>query len=241
MTKKRPFLLAATLLALFFSPLLSAIEDCGTSVTECELRSDIKKLQSQNQLLVRQLAQMEKRLAGLERFMKAQKTATLEKLNTQQQQIDTLQKRIAFLTKENQRLRQKTDTFTVSSDGNIGIGTTSPRAKLHVNGDARFNTVGGGAFDGGSGIKFDLGEIQFAALKATACKKVNFDLSFSKSPKVFATVNHHQNSGFGVVLHDPMTVWIEEITTTACEICVREVDSDVSHDPVFVDWLAIGN
>jgi hypothetical protein len=233
----RRFTLAATLLAVFFSPLLSAIEDCGTSVTECELKSAIKKLQSQNQLLVRQLGEQIAILAAFASSSYADDTCLPPDVGCK----SPLEKRIAELEKENQRLRQKMETLTVSSGGNVGIGTKTPGAKLEVNGDARFNTVGGGAFDGGSGIKFDLGEIQFAELKATVCKKVNFDLSFSKSPKVFATVNHHQNSGFGVVVHDPMTVWIEEITTTACEICVREVDSDVLHDPVFVDWLAIGN
>ncbi len=60
MKNKRQFILAATLLALFSSPLLYAFEDCGTSVTECKLRQTIKALQEQNQKLVRQLEQMEK-------------------------------------------------------------------------------------------------------------------------------------------------------------------------------------
>ncbi|MEN8218723.1 MAG: hypothetical protein ABFS56_20595 [Pseudomonadota bacterium] len=36
MKNKRQFILAATLLALFSSPLLYAFEDCGTSITECK-------------------------------------------------------------------------------------------------------------------------------------------------------------------------------------------------------------
>jgi len=130
-----------------------------------------------------------------------------------------------------------TKAVSVSTE-EVGIGTTSPGVKLEVNGDA----LGGGAFDGRSGIQFDLGEIEFLSVTETACETVNFDTSFSKVPKVLATINHR--SGLGGV-HDPMTVWIEEITTTACQICVSDVKSYVdyrsSYDSVYVDWLAIGN
>jgi len=46
--------------------------------------------------------------------------------------LDSYEKRIAKLEKENQALRQKTDAISVSSDGNVGIGTTNPKQKLHV-------------------------------------------------------------------------------------------------------------
>jgi len=55
MTKKRRFTLTATLLALFFSPLLYAVEDCGTSVTECKLRQQIDTLQQQVEQLEQRL------------------------------------------------------------------------------------------------------------------------------------------------------------------------------------------
>ncbi|MEN8220170.1 MAG: hypothetical protein ABFS56_28235 [Pseudomonadota bacterium] len=45
MKNQRQFILAATLLALFSSPLLYAFEDCGTSVTECKLWQAIEALQ----------------------------------------------------------------------------------------------------------------------------------------------------------------------------------------------------
>jgi hypothetical protein len=68
MTKKRRFTIAATLLAFFSSPLLSADEDCDAFVTakEYKLCQTVKALQEQNQKLVRQLEQMEKRLVELE-------------------------------------------------------------------------------------------------------------------------------------------------------------------------------
>jgi hypothetical protein len=55
-------------------------------------------------------------------------------LDSQQKQIDTQQKRIAELEKENQRLRQ---AISVSGNGNVGIGTVSPGAKLDIAGDAK--------------------------------------------------------------------------------------------------------
>jgi len=71
-------------------------------------------------------------------------------LDTQQKQIDSQQKQtaklekeakisaahIAELEKENQALQQKMAAITVSRDGNVGIGTASPGAKLDVTGSA---------------------------------------------------------------------------------------------------------
>jgi hypothetical protein len=76
----------------------------------------------------------------------------LDVLKCIQSELDSQQKRIAELEKENQRLRQKTDTFTVSGDGNVAIGTTSPNSllKLHVQG-----WVGVGNVVGSNGITFE--------------------------------------------------------------------------------------
>ncbi|MDM8560977.1 hypothetical protein [Candidatus Parabeggiatoa sp. HSG14] len=49
--------------------------------------------------------------------------------------LNTQQNRITELEKENKRLRQKTDAFAVSSDGNVGIGTANPEGKLTVSGN----------------------------------------------------------------------------------------------------------
>jgi hypothetical protein len=66
MTKQ--FTLAATLLALFLSPpLLYAVEDCGTSVTECKLWQAIKALQARTAELETENEAQQKRIAELEK------------------------------------------------------------------------------------------------------------------------------------------------------------------------------
>ncbi|WP_069470350.1 hypothetical protein [Candidatus Marithrix sp. Canyon 246] len=90
MFKKQQFTLTATLLAVFLSPQIYAIEDCGTSVTECKMWQTI---------------------------------------NAQQKLIQTLTEQLKKLTKLTHKIH-------VSNDGNVGIGTTNPKAKLDVNGDA---------------------------------------------------------------------------------------------------------
>jgi len=45
--------------------------------------------------------------------------------------LDSYEKRIAKLEKENKALRH---AISVSSEGNVGIGTTSPERQLHIKG-----------------------------------------------------------------------------------------------------------
>ena len=127
--------------------------------------------------------------------------------------------------------------------GNVGINTTAPQAKLDVAGEARATSVGGEAFGGQTGIKFDFGTTVITGITAanpTVCKTINFTTTYTTRPKVTATVNHSTvNTGPGMV-HDPMGVWIEEITTTYFEACVRDLSSALDHENVDVDWIAIG-
>jgi hypothetical protein len=54
----------------------------------------------------------------------------LDVLKCLQSELDSQQKRIAELEKENERLRQLTDAISVSSGGNVG--TTNPGTKLDI-------------------------------------------------------------------------------------------------------------
>jgi hypothetical protein len=89
MTKTVALFLAAVLM-----PSASiAIEDCGTSVTECELRQEIQDLRQQNKTL--------------------------------QGQMEKIQAAMSLM-------QQKIAAITVSRDGNVGIGTTTPKKALQV-------------------------------------------------------------------------------------------------------------
>jgi len=65
-------------------------------------------------------------------FPPAKGQTPLEVLECLQSELDNQQKRIAELEKENERLRH---AISVSSNGNVGIGTTSPGEKLQVSGN----------------------------------------------------------------------------------------------------------
>jgi hypothetical protein len=58
MIQKRQFTLSATLLAVFLSPQIYAIEDCGTSVTECKMWQTINTQQKLIENLTEQLKKL---------------------------------------------------------------------------------------------------------------------------------------------------------------------------------------
>ena len=60
MIQKQQFTLTATLLAVFLSPQIYAIEDCGTSVTECKMWQTINTQQKLIQTLTEQLKKVTK-------------------------------------------------------------------------------------------------------------------------------------------------------------------------------------
>jgi len=84
-----------------------------------------------------------------------------------QRGLDSQQKQIAKLEEENQVLQQKTDAFSVSSEGNIGVSVTNPKAKLHIQGDENGNSLLLTRNTAGPYMRFKDGakvaEIQFSA------------------------------------------------------------------------------
>jgi hypothetical protein len=132
----------------------------------------------------------------------------------------------------------------VNVNGDIGVGTNAPAAKLDVAGETRTQSMGGAAFGGANGVKFDFGTAYFTGITATTptvCKKISFNTTYSTRPKVTATVNHSTINTVEGTVHDPMGVWLEEVTATYFEACVRDFnDSGLDHVDVDIDWIAIG-
>jgi hypothetical protein len=89
-----------------------------------------------------------------------------------------------------------------------------------------------------SKIKLDFGEVSIEKFSGTFCKNVAYNLSFNSTPRVVATINHRDYNDDSS--HDPVIVWLERKNNKEFRLCVREVDSDGSHDQLYVDWIAIG-
>ena len=54
---------------------------------------------------------------------------------------------------------------------------------------------------------------------------------FSQKPFVFVTVAHHHAG----LKRDAATVWLEDITTASCKICLRELENYAgSHEDIYV-------
>ncbi|RKZ74731.1 MAG: hypothetical protein DRR19_29885 [Candidatus Parabeggiatoa sp. nov. 1] len=133
------------------------------------------------------------------------------KLSGQQQQMGGLaaanqnqQLRIVELEKANQRLRQKTDAISVSSDGNVGIGTM-PGAKLDVAGLAQVDylTVNpqGGSIEGGE-IRLD----GAGAFTTWYYDNYRGRIRWHHSGAEYVTINEIGNVGIGTIPTEKLQV-----------------------------------
>ena len=87
-------------------------------------------------------------------------------------------------------------------------------------------------------MSMETGTESFPRFTGTACQVGVFAHSFPSIPNVYVSINHTRHQP--PTTHDPVTVWIEDISRDRFRVCVREVAADNSHDAhIDVDWLAI--
>ncbi len=162
------------------------------------------------------------------------------RLDTQRLQLDTQQKRIAELEKENQSLRQQTGTFTVSID-NVGIGTTSSGATLHVNGTIKVfgawenkavNTVYQASTDG-----FVVVNLIMPSGSGRSCAAQGFTDSKSSPATLRISASVVDNGGYGYSwpqyggFNMPVRKGNYWKVTTRGNVC----------SGAFVNWMPLGN
>ncbi|KAK2556579.1 hypothetical protein P5673_021492 [Acropora cervicornis] len=73
------------------------------------------------------------------------------------------------------------------------------------------------------------------------CKTLKFDVFFSATPYVIVSAYHNSDLGFMPEEHNSIATWVENINSTHCRICMKELHSPLGYDPVNIDLLAIGS
>ena len=166
----------------------------------------------------------------------------------------------------NNDLRIGTNKLFVSASGNVGIGTTTPTAKLEVNGDFKFGRFGGGTLTFGNyewGIDFDMspitspigwaranriktadpsGSIFFGAHgRGTELIKSFWTIDTPESETFFSTTNgiHLQNNGnVGIGITTPSAKLHVNNTSTSSSFLVED-SANPDSTPFIID--AAGN
>jgi len=69
----------------------------------------------------------------------------------------------------------------------------------------------------------------------TTCRTVSLPSSkFKSAPTVLVSAEHERRG----VKHDASSVWVEDVTTTSFDICVRELQNfDGAHQSIHIDWM----
>ena len=112
---------------------------------------------------------------------------------------------------------------------------------LRVEGTVMPNAVGGPAFNGSTGARFQWGEVDIPGFMSITCTEVAFDSAYTARPVVWVSTTHWRTmSRPSTSFHEAVTTWVEWVDENGFYVCVKEVDGNDSHDQVSISWLAIG-
>ncbi|XP_068753208.1 uncharacterized protein [Montipora capricornis] len=81
-----------------------------------------------------------------------------------------------------------------------------------------------------------LGETNYAF-----CETVKFNVFFSATPYVMVSACHNSHYGYMPEEHNSIAAWVENINSTHCRVCMKELHSPLGYDPVNIDVVAIGS
>jgi prefoldin subunit 5 len=157
---KTPITKTALLAAVLIPSASMAIEDCETTVTESRMKQQIEDLQRQNQAQQQNITELlqiirssVRQKINTEDLQRQNQTVLREvkelvqiilssfrqKINIEdlQQQLQAQQQEIKELQTALSSLRKKLEAISVTNNGNVGIGTASPEAKLEIAGNVK--------------------------------------------------------------------------------------------------------
>ncbi|CAH3038598.1 unnamed protein product, partial [Porites lobata] len=72
------------------------------------------------------------------------------------------------------------------------------------------------------------------------CQTFGFSKTYSSAPTVIASAAHAAGANLINPLHNSIAPWIEQINTTNCRVCIKELTNENGYDPVTINMLVIG-
>ncbi|XP_078357011.1 uncharacterized protein LOC144641875 [Oculina patagonica] len=75
------------------------------------------------------------------------------------------------------------------------------------------------------------------------CQNLAFNKVYSSAPTVIVSASHSWGAGKTNVIpeYNSIASWVEQINTTACRVCIKELHNPNGYDPVKVSSLIIGS